>query len=223
MSIHPFRRTISLFSFSGALLLAVATAMAQVQPPMSGQQMPGGPTSPGMQPGNTPGNMPSTSDQASDTQGMSDRAFVKDALEGGMAEVQMGELAAQKGASNDVKSFGQQMVTDHTTLGNQMSQVAQGVGVTPPSGLSKKDKTMMTKLQGLSGSEFDDAYIRAMVKDHKKDDGAFKDEAENAQIPAVKQAAAQGERVIANHLQMIQQIAQAHNLGNAKSSGGGGL
>ncbi len=201
-----------LLMFSGMVLLTGATVFAQVQPGGGGQ--PGGqqPTPNSPTAGSPEGNMPSAMGENSTAQTMDDKAFVKEALQGGMAEVQLGQLAAQKASSPDVKQFGQKMVDDHTKLGDQMGMVAQQVGVKPPKDLAKKDKQLLAKLQGLSGEEFDKAYIAAMVKDHKKDEGAFKSEAQMAQIPAVKQAAAQGAPVIASHLQMIQQIAQAHSV-----------
>jgi putative membrane protein len=70
----------------------------------------------------------------------------------------------------------------------------------------------MAKLETLSGPQFDEAYIQAMVKDHKQDLKEFRNEAQMAQDPNVKQAAQQGTGVISQHLQMIQQIAQNHNV-----------
>ena len=200
---------------SSVVLLTGGMVFAQVQPgggggggqPEGQQPSQGSPTA-----GSPRGNMPSDMGQNSAAQTMDDKAFVKEALQGGMAEVQLGQLAAQKASSGDVKQFAQKMVDDHTKLGDQMKAVAQQVGVNPPEDLSKKDKQLLAKLQGLSGEEFDKAYIAAMVKDHKKDESAFKSEAQMAQIPAVKQAAAQGAPVIASHLQMIKQIAQAHSI-----------
>jgi putative membrane protein len=195
--------------------LATATAFGQMQQPGAAVP-PGSQPTPGTQPGVV---APGMSDTAS-TQSMNDKAFVRDALQGGLAEVNLGQLAVQKGSSEDVKQFGQKMVDDHTKLGTAMSQVALQEGVKPPNGLSKKDKELIAKLQGLSGPQFDDAYIKAMVKDHKKDESAFKTEAEQAQDPAVRQIAQQGEPVIASHLQMIEQIAQAHHLEGGKSKSG---
>jgi len=51
-----------------------------------------------------------------------------------------------------------------------------------------------------------------MVKDHEDDLQAFKNEAANGTSPAVKRAAHQGETVVAEHLEMIRKIAQAHNV-----------
>jgi len=59
------------------------------------------------------------------------------------------------------------------------------------------------------------------LMDHKKDAAEFKQEAQNAQDPEVKQAAQQGEQVIDQHLQMIEQIAQSHNVTNGKGKTGG--
>jgi putative membrane protein len=141
-----------------------------------------------------------------------DKHFVKEALQGGNAEVQLGQLAQQKASSDDIKQFGQKMVDDHTKLGDQMKQVAQQIGVTPPSGLSPKDQALDTKLQGLSGDAFDKAYVQAMIRDHKKDLWEFKHAASTATDPAVKSAASQGEQVISEHLHMIEQIAQSHHI-----------
>jgi putative membrane protein len=219
MNIHPFSMKV-IALVSGAVLVTGAAALAQMQQPGMSQQpqtMPGASPNPG-----TPGMQePGATEPNANMQTMDDKDFLRKALQGGMVEVQLGQLAAQKGSSEDVKSFGQKMVDEHTQLGNAISQVAESVGVTPPAGLSKKDKELVAKLSQLSGSQFDDAYITAMVKDHKKDDDAFKMEAQRASIPAVKQAAAQGERVIADHLRMIEQIAQAHDLKGGKSSSAG--
>lgn len=151
-----------------------------------------------------------------------DKRFVKDAMQGGMAEVQLGQLASDKGNSGDVKEFGQKMVHDHTELNDQMKQVAGQVGVTPPESVTPMDKALETKLKALSGDDFDKAYIRAMVKDHRKDLMDFKKEASTGSSSTVKDAANKGSQVIAEHFKMAKDMAKSHGLSPAKSSGGGG-
>ena len=141
-----------------------------------------------------------------------DKKFVEAALKGGMSEVDLGNLAAKRGASEDVKHFGQMMVTDHTKLGDKMKIVAGDVGVTPPSVTTPSDIALKTKLELLSGDTFDKAYISAMVKDHEEDLKDFKKEAAGATSPEVKKAAREGELVVSHHLAMIRKIAQAHNV-----------
>jgi putative membrane protein len=147
-----------------------------------------------------------------------DKKFVKEALGGGMAEVEMGQLASQKGKSDDVKQFGQKMVEDHTKLGDQMKSVAGQIGVTPPDMLTPKDKAAKAKLQALSGDAFDKAYIKAMVADHQHDLTAFKTEASTGTSPAVKEAASQGADVVSMHLNMIKDMASKHGVMAGSSS-----
>jgi putative membrane protein len=202
-----FRR---LLMISGVALMSGTLALAQQQPM-------------GSAPGAAPENPAATNPEMNSTQqmqqtqnsaegNMMDKAFVQKALQGGMAEVELGKLAEQKGASADVRQFGQKMVEDHTRLGSQMKQVAQNIGVRDPHGLSKKDQKLVAKLESLSGAQFDDAYIQVMVKDHKKDLSDFRQEVGNTQNNSLRQVAEQGAKVIDGHLQLIDQIAKTHDI-----------
>ncbi len=157
--------------------------------------------------------------QASDD----DKKFVEAALKGGMAEVELGKLAAEKGNSSDVKMFGQKMVEDHTKLGDKMKTVAGEVGVTPPSMTTAGDIALKAKLEVLSGDAFDKAYISAMVKDHEQDLKDFKQEATAGTSTTVKTAAHEGEVVVSHHLMMIRKIAQAHNVMASSSKPSAGV
>lgn len=197
-----------LLSSAPVLLMSVAL-MAQApggaQPSMPQQQAPSAQTQP----------MPSSADNsgASSAQSFADQSFVTKAMEGGDAEVELGQLAEQKSQSNDVKQFAQKMVNDHGQMGEKwFKPVAKKLNVSEPKGPSKKDKKLIEKLQGLSGAEFDTEYIQAMVKDHKDDLKEFKSEAQVAQDPMLKEIAEKGATVIQQHLQLIEQIAQAHNV-----------
>jgi len=188
------------------VLLAGVAGRAQSSP---GAMQQSAPTPPSAQAGQ--GTMaPAT---AENPQSMDDKDFVHKALQGGSAEVELGQLAAQKAQSDDVKQFARKMVEDHSQLADQvMKPLAKQLGVAEPNGLSKKDKTLKASLEKLSGAEFDQAYIKAMLKDHKEDLKDFKEEASMSQDPSVKKAAEQGETVISQHLQMIEQIAQKHDV-----------
>ena len=192
---------------AGTMLLCGSMGLAQMS-----QQ----PSSPGAQ--STPGQNPSMDSQMNGMQQQAgqpsplDRMFVKNAMQGGIAEVQLAQLTLQKSSNEQVKQFAQRMVTDHTKLNEQMKPVAQQLGLAVPTEVSKKDKKTLAELQGLSGPAYDQAYIKDMVKDHKKDLSDFQMEASSGQDPTVKDAANQGSQVIAQHLQMIQQLAKDQNI-----------
>jgi putative membrane protein len=139
---------------------------------------------------------------------MQDKMFLHKASEGGMAEVQMGQLAAQKGNSNEVKQFGQKMVEDHSRLNDQMKPIADNLGVSAPKHLNKNDQAEYDKLSGLSGDAFDQEYITEMVKDHRKDLHEFRREEVATSNADLKAAVGQAEQVISQHFSMIQSLAQ---------------
>ena len=135
-----------------------------------------------------------------------DMKFAMKASQGGMAEVQMGQLAAQKGNSPDVKAFGQQMVDDHTKANDQLKQVAQSENMTLPMTLNAKDQAEYNKLQGLSGNAFDREYVNDMVKDHEMDVKEFEKEANSGADPQIKNFASQTLPVLHEHLKKIRGI-----------------
>jgi putative membrane protein len=143
-----------------------------------------------------------------------DLEFVKNALQGSMAEVQTAQIALQKSNNDQVKQFAQRMVTDHSKMIDQMKPIAMKLGVKIPNGPDKKDKAEMAKLQALSGPDFDRAYVKDMLKDHKTDDSDFKMEISSGQSEVVRDAASKGDPVIESHLQQIQGIAKDMNLNN---------
>jgi putative membrane protein len=202
---NTLSRNILLITIS--VFMTTATVFAQANPGSMPQ-----PTTPSQLPSTTTG-LPATDNSQLNMQAIDDQDFVRKALQGAAAEVQLGQLAEQKSQSSDIKQFGQKMVQDHSQLGDQvMKPLAKQLGVKEPNGLSKKDKQLVASLEGLSGPQFDQEYIKAMVKDHKQDLKEFKDEAQMSQDPNVKKAAQVGSNVISQHLELIQQIAQTHNV-----------
>lgn len=141
-----------------------------------------------------------------------DKEFLREATEGSNFEIRLAQLALQKSSTDDVKQFAHMMIADHTRLNEQMKPVAADAGVTPPIGISSKDKALYAKLKGLNGDAFDQAYIRDMVQDHTEDLKAFRNEAHNGQLPSETQAAAAGAQVVSTHLAAAKQLAQAHRV-----------
>jgi putative membrane protein len=122
-----------------------------------------------------------------------DKTFVKKAAKGGMMEVAMGKLAEQNGQSEDVKSFGKRMVTDHGKANDELKSIAEKKGVTMPS----KEPTVKWSS--------DKAYISMMIKDHEKDLAEFQEEAKNGTDPDVKKFAEDTAKVVQEHLDLAKE------------------
>ncbi|HEX7772888.1 MAG TPA: DUF4142 domain-containing protein, partial [Pyrinomonadaceae bacterium] len=83
-----------------------------------------------------------------------DRDFVMDAAMGGLMEVELGRLAAQQGASEAVKQFGQRMVDDHSKANTELMTLATSKGITLPTAIDDKHRQEVTKLSAMSGADF---------------------------------------------------------------------
>lgn len=146
-----------------------------------------------------------------------DKAFISESAQDGLKEIQLSQLALQKSNNDQVKTFAQRMVTDHTQLNNDMLPFAQQAGITPPTQLKPKDQAEYDQLSKLSGDTFDKKYIQAMVKDHHKDLKEFRAEEASATDPTLKTTVQNGEKVIQEHTQMADKMAGKQ--GGAAQSG----
>jgi len=135
-----------------------------------------------------------------------DQHFMKEAAEGGLAEVELGNLAAQKASSSEVKNFGERMVQDHTKANDQLKQIASNKGVNLPSQPSHAQMAEKKKLEKLSGTQFDKAYMDAMLKDHKKDVADFQRESQSGKDPDLKSFASQTLPTLQEHLKQAQSV-----------------
>lgn len=132
-----------------------------------------------------PGDAPKVAVVKQDTGTLSavDKAFIQEAAAGGLAEVELGKLAVEKGMSDSAKTFGQHMVEDHTKANNELSQLASRKGVAVPMELKAEHVKLKNTLSKTAGPAFDKQYIREMVKDHEKDVAAFEKEASQGSDP----------------------------------------
>ena len=133
-----------------------------------------------------------------------DRKFVQEAAIGGLAEVEMGNLAQQKASSDAVKQFGQRMVTDHSKANDELKQVASSKGIEVPASLDHKHQKDMEKLSKKTGADFDKAYMSHMVDDHKKDVADFRKESKSGKDADVKGFAAKTLPTLEDHLKLAQ-------------------
>lgn len=135
-----------------------------------------------------------------------DKDFFIKAAQGGHTEVESSKLAANKAASADVKSFAQQMVTDHTKAGDELMALATSKGVTAPKEPSPAQKSKIKSLEGKTGAEFDRMYAKAMGADHRETVALFKKTSTSAKDPDVKAFAAKTLPTLEHHLKMAEDL-----------------
>jgi putative membrane protein len=163
--------------------------------------------------------------------------FALKAAIGGQKEVQLSQIALQQSQNPEVKTFAQHMVQDHSALSRQLTEVAQRKSIQLPStnafetaliqtrrtptGRSETSDKLSTrseipeteleparKLEKLSGSEFDRAYVKEMVKDHEKTIAKFEEAAQSLNDPELKQFAEESLPKLREHNRMARQLSQ---------------
>jgi putative membrane protein len=136
----------------------------------------------------------------------SDQKFVMEAAMGGMAEVELGRMAAERGSSDSVKQFGQRMVDDHSRANSELMQLTSARGVNVPASLDAKHQSEMTKMSQLSGAAFDRAYAKEMLKDHQKDVSLFQKQSTRGADADLKAFAARTLPTLQEHLRMAREL-----------------
>ena len=130
--------------------------------------------------------------------------FISSAVQGDIAEVEVGKLAQEKSQSEAVKQFGAMLVKEHGEHKTKAEQVANELGVKPPTGSSISQKVTYAKLKMLSGTPFDKFFARAMVKDHQQDIKEYQKEA--SKDDAAGKLANETLRALQKHLQIAQSL-----------------
>jgi putative membrane protein len=136
-----------------------------------------------------------------------DAKAIQSMIRANMAEVEAGKLASQKARSPEVKQFGQKMVDDHSKKLQDLKTLADAKGVQVPKAPARKDQDSMKKLQGLSGEEFDRAYMAQMVKGHGEVLQRTQKITREAKDSDLKAAAEQSAPGTEEHLKMARAIA----------------
>jgi len=182
------KRTIQGFLLAGSLVLG-GSALAQGSAPQGGTQggtqgstagsMQGGAQGQAMKDANAKGGKMAAKGGMIEHMGFmvpaDEKAFLDRMHHINQTEIKLGQLAAKNGQSPDVKSYGEMMVKDHTTMDQQLATYAQTKGhklatPKPLNDVERKamaaEKAAMDKLQSLTGAAFDACFMAHMVGDH---------------------------------------------------------
>jgi putative membrane protein len=142
-----------------------------------------------------------------------DDSFLKQAMQGDMAEVKLGQLAQQKGANDKVKQFGQMLESDHSQNLEKAKSVAQEIGMTPPDSVDAEQKATYDKMNKLSGQQFDKEFAQHMVQDHRKDISKF--EQEGKRSGSIASFAQETLPVLKKHLEMAESLSGHQTTGSS--------
>lgn len=135
-----------------------------------------------------------------------DAMFIKKAANGGMTEVELGKIAQDKGQKQEVKDFGARMVKDHGKANDDLKSVAAKMNIEVPDKVNAKHQATIDKFSKMSADSFDAAYVKEMIKDHKKDIAEFEEAQGEVKNEDLKKFINDTVPVMKEHLEMVQKI-----------------
>lgn len=138
-----------------------------------------------------------------------DANFVKEAAQGGLMEVKMGQTAKDRGSNADVKNYGEMLVKDHTKANERLTQLASQKGVNLAKEVEHKHTDTITDMEKKSGADFDRAFIEHAVKDHRKDISKFERASRDLNDSELKAFANETLPKLRAHLQEAERIAKS--------------
>lgn len=137
--------------------------------------------------------------------------FLKAAIEGNLAEVEMGQLAQKNGNSDGVRSFGQMLENDHGAAHQMATSVANSLGVTPPTAPNSQQKATYDRMAKLSGANFDREFLKHTIDDHKKDISEYEKQAKKNDAAGLY--ATEALPTLRQHLETAQSLASSPTTG----------
>lgn len=140
-----------------------------------------------------------------------DSKFAVDAANGGLAEVQLGKIAQDKGSSPKVKEFAKMMVADHTKANDELKKLAESKNITLPTAAGEEMQKATADISAKNGNDFDKAYIAQMVKDHEKTVKLFEDGQKNVKDAEMKAFIGKTLPVLKTHLDHVKNLDKTVN------------
>ena len=131
-----------------------------------------------------------------------DSKFMMTLATGGMNEITLSQTAVSKSTNEEVKTYAQKMIDDHTMAGDELKTLAASKNVSLPMEADAKHMAMNTKLSGMTGMDFDKEYIKAMVKDHEATVALLQKESTGGKDAEAKAFAAKLLPTVQGHLDM---------------------
>lgn len=138
--------------------------------------------------------------------GSPDESFYKSVAEGGMVEVDLGNLAAQKSNNPKVKDFAAMMVKDHSAANEKLRALASSKDISLPTSAGASNTVTKGRLEVLRGESFDKSYIKSQVKAHVDTVSLLHKEIASGQDPDAKAFARAILPTVQSHLKAARAI-----------------
>jgi putative membrane protein len=148
-----------------------------------------------------------------------DQKMMRDIAYSNISEVAAGKLALERSQSDDVKSYAQKMIDDHTKAQQELQTLADGKGVKLPAEPDAKHKAMAKMLSSLKGDAFDKRYLKqGGLNDHENTHKLLERVQAKAKDADLQAYAAKTIAAVDQHLTLAEETAGKHGMGHPKGN-----
>ncbi len=136
-----------------------------------------------------------------------DQDLMMQVAKGGMMQLEVSKVAVQNASNDEVKQLAQAEVEEQTGLSAKLKEIADAKGVTLPSSPDAETQAMVSKMQGMSGADFDKMYVQESgVKGHEKLDAVMSKVKSSASDSNLKDVAKAAHPLVKTHLKVSKEI-----------------
>jgi putative membrane protein len=136
-------------------------------------------------------------------------AFVSNASQSDMYEIEAAKIAQARSKSADIKAFAKMMAADHAATSKALGPLAQAAGKTPADKLDQRRQGFIDNLKTASDADFDKTYVDQQVAAHKEALDLMNGYAKDGSDAGLKDAAAKTAPKVQMHLDKITAIQAA--------------
>jgi putative membrane protein len=148
-----------------------------------------------------------------------DQKMMRDIAHANISEIAAGKLALEKSQSDDVKSFAQKMIDDHTKAQQELQTLADSKGVKLPTEPDAKHKAMAKMMSALKGDAFDKRYLKqGGLNDHENTHKLLERVQAKAKDADLQAYAAKTISAVDQHLTLAEETAGKHGMGHPKGN-----
>jgi len=152
-----------------------------------------------------------------------DQNIMHDLAQANLSEIETGKVALQKSNNDQVKTYAQKMIDDHTQAQKDLEQLAQAKGVTLPTEPDNKHQSELKKLSSLEGEKFDKRYLsQGGLSDHRNTHRLLERAQSRATDPDLKALVSKVEPVVSQHLTMAKDLQSGKSSTSGSSMGPAG-
>jgi predicted outer membrane protein len=144
-----------------------------------------------------------------------DSAFISEVDAGSVAEIRLAQLVDGRSKDSGIKRFAEKMTADHNQMRSEWAALASRNGLRLQTAMTPRHQEQLTRLDRLSGAEFDRAYMSTMVQNHQETVNLFRTRGRATQSEDVRQLVSRSLPSVEEHLRLAQETASRIGAGVA--------